>query len=268
MTERVGRVLYVLGWLLPPVLLVRLWRGWHERIYARALEAARADAEAERARFLRRLDHEIKNPLMGIRAGLANLGGTHNPVSREQIRTSIETQVMYLGKLVSDLRKIANIETLPAERERVDLGTLLSEVLALARDEPEAAARTLVLEPPDSALATMGDVDLLLHAVYNLVQNALKFTRPGDTITLSTFAGNGWVVIEVADSGPGIHPDDLPHVCEELYRGRDAQDVPGSGIGLALVRAIAGRHGGDVMIESTPGAGTAARLYLLEADGT
>lgn len=267
MIEQAKRGIHLLGWLLPPVLVQRLWRGWRERIYTQALETARADAEDERARFLRHLDHEIKNPLMGIRAGLANLAGTDDPANREQIRTSIDTQVMYLGKLVSDLRKIANIETLPAERERVDINALLAEVMALAREEPEAAARALTLEPPIAPLATVGDVDLLLHAVYNLVQNALKFTRAGDTITISTFAGNGWVVIEVADSGPGIHPDDLPHVCEELYRGRGAQDVAGSGIGLALVRAIAGRHGGDVMIESTPDAGTTARLYLLEADG-
>lgn len=229
-------------------------------------QAARAEFEAERARFLRHLDHEMKNPLMAIRAGLVNLSGTDDPAVREQIRRSMETQVIALGRLVSDLRKLANIESLPAEREPVDLGALLDEALVLAREEPGFAAREVALEAPETPLFTRGDVDLLLHALYNLVQNALKFTRPGDTITLCAYAGGGWGVLEVADSGPGIHPDDLPHVCEELYRGRGTAGIPGSGIGLALARAIAARHGGELIIDSTPGAGTTARLYVLLAD--
>lgn len=244
-------------------LVIWLARFVSNRIRTGALETARVDAEAERARFLRHLDHEIKNPLMAIRAGLANLSGTDDPAMREEVRESIEAQVVALGRLVSDLRKIANIETLPVEREPVEIESLLAEAMLLARDEPQAAERTLDLEPLVEPLSTRGDVDLLLHAVYNLVQNALKFTVAGDTITVSAYEGNGWIVIEVADTGPGIHPDDLPHVCEELYRGRGAQSVPGSGIGLALVRAIASRHNGDVIIESTVDQGTIARLYLV-----
>ncbi len=246
-------------------------RGW---VCEGVQQAARAEFEAERARFLRHLDHEMKNPLMAIRAGLVNLSGTDDPATREQIRHSMETQVIALGRLVSDLRKVAHIETLPAEREPVDLGALLDEVLLLARDEPGFAARTVTVEAADEPVMTVGDVDLLLHALYNLVQNALKFTRPGDTITLRAYSGGGWGVLEVVDTGPGIHPDDLPHVCEELYRGRGTAGIPGSGIGLALARAIAARHGGELIIDSPPDAdtdantdtGTVARLYVWAAE--
>ncbi len=254
--------------VLPPVLLVRAARAVRDRFQAQGAELARAEAEAERARFLQHLDHEMKNPLMAIRAGLANLAGTDDLAMREQIRGSIEAQVIYLGKLVADLRKIATIESLPLEREPVAITALLADVLALAREEPEAATRALVLNPPDGDLVTLGDVDLLLHALYNLVQNALKFTRPGATITLEAYPVDGWVAIEVADTGPGIHPDDLPHVCEELYRGRGTAGIPGSGIGLALARAIAAQHDGDLVISSAPGEGTVARLYLVADDGT
>jgi two-component system OmpR family sensor kinase len=106
------------------------------------------------------------------------------------------------------------------------------------------------------------DRDLLFLALYNLLDNALKFTHPGDTVEVRAFDDGNTVVIEVADTGPGIPEDEIPRVWEELYRGREARGVPGSGLGLALVRAVIERHGGQVTMRSRVGQGTVVRVTL------
>jgi two-component system OmpR family sensor kinase len=108
----------------------------------------------------------------------------------------------------------------------------------------------------------MADRDLLYLAVYNLLDNALKFTRPGDTVEVRAFEDGASVVIEVADTGPGIPEDELPHVWEELYRGQGARAAPGSGLGLALVRAIVELHGGQINLRSRAGQGTVFTVRL------
>jgi two-component system OmpR family sensor kinase len=103
---------------------------------------------------------------------------------------------------------------------------------------------------------------LLSLALLNLVDNAMKYTAPGDRIEVRARESAGWVVVEVADTGPGISPADLDHIWEELYRGADSRSVPGSGLGLALVRAVVERHGGSVDTETRLGSGTVMRVQL------
>jgi two-component system OmpR family sensor kinase len=107
-----------------------------------------------------------------------------------------------------------------------------------------------------------GDWDLLFLAVYNLLDNAYKFTQPGDTVEVRAFEDGALVVLEIADTGPGIPEAEVPHVWEELYRGQGARGVRGSGLGLALVRAVAERHGGRVTLRSRVGQGTVVTLRL------
>jgi two-component system OmpR family sensor kinase len=99
-------------------------------------------------------------------------------------------------------------------------------------------------------------------AIHNLLENALKFSRPGDTLELRAFEDGADIVIEVADTGPGIPEQEQPHVWEELYRGEAGRGIPGSGLGLALVRAIAERHNGRVSLRSRLGQGTVFSLRL------
>ena len=100
------------------------------------------------------------------------------------------------------------------------------------------------------------------QALHNLVDNACKFSGPQATIELRAFEDGSNVVVEVADTGPGIDPDEIPHLGEELYRGRSARGIEGSGLGLALVQAIVDRHRGTLTIRSRPGQGTVVALRL------
>jgi len=212
-----------------------------------------------RRRFIRRLDHELKNPLTAIRAGLANLADRNDG----PILSSVRAQVDRLARLTADLRKLADLETQPVEQESVDLGQLLDEVLELAQKRPEAAScqvRLALPHVPWPLPPVAGDRDLLFLALHNLVDNALKFSCPQDTIEIRAFEDGPFVVIEVADTGPGIAPDELPHLGEELYRGSAARGVEGSGLGLALVQAIVTRHKGNMAIRSRVEQGTVVTL--------
>jgi two-component system OmpR family sensor kinase len=235
-----------------------------DRIRQRSVIQARKEAFAEHHRFLHRLDHELKNPLTAIRAGLANLSEMAAD-DQQRIIDTMEAQTQRLIRLVSDLRKVAELETVPLEFSRIDLPELLEESVALVQDRPELDDRKLIVLPSASPLPLRpftGDPDLLLLAIHNLLDNALKFTRPGDTIRLCGSAEEDGLVIEVSDSGIGIPSSEIGLVWEELYRGHGLEQIAGNGIGLALVQVIVERHGGKVRLESDLAQGTRVRVLL------
>jgi two-component system OmpR family sensor kinase len=235
--------------------------GWSDRLRHRIL----AEAAAERRRFLRRLDHELKNPLTAIRVGLANMAESPTDKARDDAFASVEAQTLRLSRLSADLRKLAELEVRLLERSPVDTSGLLREAFAMAQDQSGAADRLLTLTIPQAPWPlpqVTGDPDLLLLAVHNLMENAIKFTRPGDRIELRAYEDGTTLVIEVADTGAGIPEEEQQHVWEELYRGEAGRSVPGSGLGLALVRAIAERHQAQVGVRSRVGQGTVFTLRL------
>jgi len=262
-----GIWLALLGGLVSLLALtgVVVWAVGGRRLDRALTQARQAQAEAHR-RFLRRLDHELKNPLTAIRVGLANLRGTPPGERWDETVVGVEGQVSRLSKLTSDLRKLADLETRPLERAPVDLNELLSDVVALVRERLEGEEREIALTLPQAPWPlprVLGDRDLLFLALYNLLDNALKFTRPGDTIEVRAIEDGRMIRVEVADTGLGIPEDELPHVFEELYRGQGARGTEGSGLGLALVTAIVERHGGTVTVRSRGGEGTVFTLHLV-----
>lgn len=251
-----GMILLVMG----AVALI-IWYRWQIARLDIVLESA-----DDRRRFLRRLDHELKNPLTAILAGLANLSANANVTKpKNEALESVQTQVRRLSRLVADLRKLSELETRQLEMGRVDMNVLLEEVFLLSQEHAGSAERKLNLSIPRAPwpLPTIaGDRDLLFLAVHNLLDNALKFTRMGDTVEMRAFEDGANIVVEVADTGPGIPEVEIPHVWEELYRGEGARGVVGSGLGLALVRAIVIRHGGQVTLRSRADQGTVFTLRL------
>lgn len=265
----VGTLVLVVGALLSLGLGagVVLWE-WTGRRCQKQMATLRAEMGEERLRFLQRLDHEFKNPLTALRAGLANVAAGTGEVGQQQALESMEGQVLRLSQLTADLRKLAELETRELERAPVNIAELLQEAVALAQERPEAEDRHLALTLPQAPWPVpdvLGDWDLLFLAVHNLLDNAIKFSQPGDTVEVRALEDRGAVVVEVADTGPGIERGDLPRVWEELYRGQTAQGIPGSGLGLALVQTIVARHGGEVAMRSRAGQGTVVSMRLPQA---
>jgi two-component system, OmpR family, sensor kinase len=250
--------------LLAAVIMAVLTRS--RRRAAQAAETAAREAAAasarDRQRFLLRLDHELKNPLTAIRAGLVNLQQAEDSAA---ILASVSAQVDRITRLVSDLRRLADLESQEIETAPVDVPSLLRDVVEAADEIPASRERAIRLTVPTAPWplpAIEGDWDLLFIAMGNLVANAVKFSAPGDTIEVRASEDDGGLLLEVADTGCGISADEIGQVWEELARGRAARSLPGTGIGLALVRVIVSRHGGRVAIRSRDGLGTVVSVRL------
>lgn len=232
------------------------------RIQIMSEKQSQDDFAADRARFLRRLDHEIKNPLMGIQTALDNLIDTPEPEQRRLIRTAIDEQIRRLTRLVADLRRIGDMEHHEIEMLPVDTNLLLEDAFGMLSDEELATKRNLELNIRNPLPNLTGDYDLLLLALHNILNNAIKYTAEGDKISLTAFVDDLNLKIMVTDSGPGIASEDLPYIWDELYRSKYVKDIPGSGIGLALVWRIIERHKGRVIIDSSPDRGTRVEISL------
>ncbi|WP_223305084.1 sensor histidine kinase KdpD [Cellulomonas sp. B6] len=263
------------GGLVVAVLLVGVGavRERRVRVHAAAVAdaeaAARADERARHRRFLQRLDHELKNPVTAIRAAVAGLGpAAASDDGAARAHATLDAQAGRLAHLVADLRKLAELETQPIEQEDVDVAQVVRDAVddvlaqAQAAGRPRPAVTVSLPTVPWPLPHVRGDVDLLYLAVYNLLGNAVKFSPPGTPVEVRGSDEGGTVVVEVADSGPGVPDDEVGVVFDELARGRDARGTPGSGLGLALVRVIAERHGGRATLRSRVGHGTVVRLHL------
>jgi two-component system OmpR family sensor kinase len=269
-------VLLVLGGLLSLAALASLAGvRWMQRGERQRLSQAQSATAAAHRRFLQRLDHELKNPLTALQVELANLEdllslpqSTGEPADSQDIDGRYPLQrfkghIRRLVDLSTGLRKLAELEALPIEREPVEMDHLLREIV----DEITAAGyeRQFNLDLPATPWRlppVSGDADLLELALRNVLENSFKFTRSGDSIQVRAFEDGNWVIVEFTDSGPGIPDDEQAQVWDELFRGKNARGTPGSGLGLALVRTVIDRHGGQATLRSQVGRGTRITLRL------
>jgi two-component system OmpR family sensor kinase len=227
----------------------------------RTMRNVRRAMLAEHRRFLSRLDHELKNPLTALRAGLQTLELTGLTPQQGNIIETMSIETLRLSRLVTALRKLVELEAQPLNLQPVHLATLVDQIIQLEQERFAANQRTLASLVEGDAEYWLLDEDLLALAVHNLLDNALKYSRPGDAVNLTVTAQQE-LVIRVSDNGIGIPVEALPHVWEELYRAHPEEKIPGSGAGLALVKAIVERHAGAVSVESEPGAGATFVLRL------
>jgi two-component system OmpR family sensor kinase len=237
----------------------------HQR---KTLELEKQSVE-DRRRFLSRLDHELKNPLTAIQAGLSNLSSAVLEPDHVDEVNAVKTQVLRISRLVSDLRKLSAFESTPLEKVNVNIADILKDVVDYFGNTASSEKRKLKLILPNAPRPLPnvdGDPDLLLLAFHNLVDNAMKFTEPGDTIEVRATENGKEVIIEVADTGPGIPQEEVELVWEELYRSENARSIAGSGLGLALVQVIIQNHGGKVGLRSILDQGSVFSIYLPSND--
>ncbi len=217
------------------------------------IDAAIRDYDEGHRRFIRRLDHELKNPLTSLQASLENLQAATDDATRQKAEGNIVGSLERLIRLLRDLRKLSDLEKSTLEREPVDIPELLEEILEVVHATPGREGREvklLVTQVPTPPPPVLGDRDLLGLGLYNLLDNALKFTFQNEAVEARVRDNGRAVVIEVADSGPGIPSEEQGRVFEELYRGENARGVEGSGLGLSFVKRIVELHGGELSLRS------------------
>ena len=207
--------------------------------------------------------HELRTPLTAI-VGHAEILESCSPADEVLWRRSrdfIAAEAQRLARLVDDLLALSRLEAAPLMRA-VNVRAVAEGALSRLFDRAEAAGLKLTLDAPPSLPRVRADADRLEQALTNLLDNAVKYTPGGGTVTVRLISEGGYVRVEVGDTGPGISPDDLPHLFEPLYRAESARHLPGTGLGLTIVRAILDQHGAPVSVHSAPDQGTAFTFRL------
>jgi two-component system OmpR family sensor kinase len=236
---------------------------WGKERSARKVSRERDESHRQ---FLRRLDHELKNPLTGLQAALTNLREAQNAADVQAAVDNASQAATRLGRILRDLRKLAELDTQMLEHRPVEVGKLVSEMVSAAGSLPahrERSINLLVSKVPALPPVT-GDRDMLGLAIFNLLENALKYSVPTDAIEVRVREDGRALFIEVADGGAGIPLQEQQRIFDDLYRGENAHETEGSGLGLALARRIVQLHGGEITLRSDPaqGRGTVFTIRL------
>lgn len=206
------------------------------------------------------VSHELKTPITAIRAHLENiLDGVERP-DPETLQVML-TQSERLGRLVDQLLDLSRLESgdVPLDRSIVPLAPLVSQVLSEI-DVARPNRGVVVTSNVDADLpAAFADRERVHQVLFNLVDNAVRYTPAGGAVTVGARRRNGNVQIEVHDSGVGIPAEHLPRLFERFYRvdtSRSRADDGGTGIGLAIARSVVEAHGGHIHADSEPGRGS------------
>lgn len=212
-------------------------------------------------RLLADVSHELRTPLTSVRGNidLMRRMGEGDPESLDVIQEELNR----MTRLVGDLLLLARADSggLPLERKVVELDNILFDVYRqVTVPEPPVIVELTAVDQ----ITVLGDDDRLKQLLLNLVDNAIKYTPPGGRVTISLSKKAGWAHVEVADTGIGIPPENLPHIFERFYRVDKARtrSQGGSGLGLSIAKWIAQAHGGAIRVTSEMGVGTTFTLTL------
>ena len=216
-------------------------------------------------RFIADASHQLRTPLTALRTFLELLQGpaAEDPEARAEFLAESQAQVERLAWITQNLLDLSRIEggLIALDLAPHPVADLIRSAAALFREAAARKGLTLSTALPEEPLEVVCDRWRIEMALSNLLDNAVKFTPPGGRITIGGDREGDAVVLWVVDTGPGIDPQDIPHIFERFYRGRNAP-AEGSGLGLAIVRWIAEAHGGRVTVESRPGAGARFTVWL------
>ncbi|MFC5137556.1 sensor histidine kinase [Actinomycetospora rhizophila] len=218
--------------------------------------AARQDSETRLRRFVADASHELRTPLAAIRGynELAARRAGELPPEVAGLLERMGSQTQRMTALVEDLLLLARLDAgRPLAREPVDLTRLVVDAVTDAH--AAAPEHRWSLDLGDEPVEVVGDPERLHQVVANLLANARTHTPPGTRVTVGLHTVDGAVRLDVADDGPGIPPDLLPHVAERFARGDTgrARTTGSTGLGLSIVSAVVAEHGGELRIASEPG---------------
>jgi signal transduction histidine kinase len=220
-----------------------------------------------RSAVLSNVSHELRTPLTGILGSAQNLrdglAGGLTQAQREYVQM-IESDSGRLIRVVNELLEWGRLQSghIQLRRCPVALDSLLDEVFMLLRPAAQRKAVKLEFAGGDDALRVEADADKLKQILINLVDNAVKFSRPDSNVRVRAESGPTAIRVLVEDQGPGVPAADVPHLFDRFYRGQSGGAAAGSGLGLAIARNLARLHGGDITLQTAPGQGSTFALNL------
>lgn len=235
-----------------------------------------AQNDSLRRELVAHVSHDLRTPLAALQGYLETVIMMRDGLSAAEITEYLEAAAKHaqrVATLVDDLLELARLESpeFRIELEAFSLADLVQDVIQKFR--LRAAERGIELEARLAGALPLaaGDIGLVERALENLIENALRHTAPGGSVTLDLRRRDPGLEVNVVDTGCGIPPEWVPRIFEPFFRGEGTSDTdgrPGVGLGLAIVRRVAELHGGMVHAESSPGGGTTFRLRLPLAGGS
>jgi len=221
-----------------------------------------------RADFVANASHELRTPLTALKGFVETLQGAakDDPVARERFLQVMSDQAERMTRLIDDLLSLSRVEMREhlAPTETVDLEETLSHVVQSLQPLAERSEARLELAPAPASPLVRGDRDELVQVFQNLIQNALKYGRPGGKVEVIITRRGKRLAVAVKDDGPGIPPQHLPRLTERFYRISVAasRERGGTGLGLAIVKHILNRHRGELEVRSEVGHGSTFTVVL------
>jgi len=240
-----------------------------QRVVDRTQELAQANERLQeldrlKSKFVSDVSHELRTPITSLSL-YVDLLDHGKPEKQADYKKGLTQQVNRLRQLVEDILNLSRLE-LGASRiqwEPVELNALVDAAVVTHEPGAEAAGLQLGFTPGADLPLVRGEHNQLAQVVTNLIGNAINYTRQG-AVQVRTFRRDDRVCLEIQDSGLGIDPEDVPHLFDRFYRGKQAvkSAIRGSGLGLAIVKEIVDLHGGEIELESVIHVGTAFRVWL------
>lgn len=216
--------------------------------------------------FVANVSHDLKTPLTSVQGFSQAIldGAVHDEQGYQQAAKIINTEAQRMSRMVSELLNLTRLENgLSAlHLQTADLGQVISQLVGAMQPQAIESGVKLKAKLGGSGATVLGDVDKLKQAFGNLIDNALKHTPDGGTVSVQVSDVPGGVEVLVQDTGEGIPPEDLPRVMERFYQIDKARSSRSIGLGLAIAREIIQAHRGQITIESAPGAGTTVKVVL------
>jgi signal transduction histidine kinase len=242
-----------------------------ERVKARTLELSSAmdklqDLDRLKSKFIADISHELRTPLTNIIVYLDLLENATGE-KEETYRSVLKQQSARLATLVEEILDITHLEMGSARPSfaDIDFNGLVHQVVSTFLPRAEGVGLELVFEPDDEVKRIWAEPIQLSRVAGNLIANALNYSTEG-RVTVRTYKdpNEHRIALEVTDQGVGIHPEDLPHIFERFYRGQQVSQsaIPGTGLGLAVVKEIMDLHEGTIDIETKLGEGTTMRVWF------
>ncbi|GGN47642.1 two-component sensor histidine kinase [Streptomyces kronopolitis] len=219
---------------------------------------------ASQRRLVADASHELRTPLTALRTNAELLARADRltDAQRDRASAALGRQLREVTTLVNDLIELARDEEPQPLVEQVRPAALLEHMVATAGEHWPEITFTTGIAPAAAGRTVPGVPARLARLLSNLLDNAAKFSPPGGPVETELALHEGELHLTVRDHGPGIAPEDLPHVFDRFYRAKAARALPGSGLGLAMARQIARAHGADLTAEHAPGGGALFRLRM------
>ena len=254
------------------VVAVPLDDGWRSIGGAVVIEdvSERRRVDAMRRDFVANISHELKTPVGALGLLAETLGGEDDPDVVRRLAARMQLESQRVARIIDDLLDLSRIESEEAPlREPVPVHLVVAQ--AVERVRAAADQRGIVIESTEapSRVSVLGDRRQLVSALYNLLENAVKYSHANSNVDVRARTDGRWVELTVCDHGIGIPGRDLERIFERFYRvdqGR-GRDTGGTGLGLAIVRHVAANHRGEVRVESHEGEGSTFTLRLPAGPG-